>query len=157
MTQGQYTRFYIATWIDLIAPTGYGLTETSPISHMLPSSFSQLKAGSIGVLLPNLEARIVGSEDGDAAVDAADGKPGELWIRGPTIMKVKPKCLLSQSDLLSLLQGYLNNTEATLHSVTKDGWFKSGDVVERDKDGFFWIVDRRKELIKYKVCPETFY
>lgn len=101
--------------------------------------------------MPNLEARIVESDDGDALIDAADGKPGELWIRGPTIMKVNihvPRSLFIRS---SLFQGYLNNTEATLDSITNDGWFKSGDVAVRDRDGFYWIVDRRKELIKYKV------
>lgn len=118
---------------EISVTQGYGLTETSPTSHILPPGSSHLKPGSIGILLPNLEARIVESDDGDALIDAADGKPGELWIRGPTIMK-----------------GYLNNTEATLDSITNDGWFKSGDVAVRDRDGFYWIVDRRKELIKYK-------
>lgn len=67
---------------------GYGLTETSPISHVLPPKDVIRKAGSIGVLLPNLEARIVIDGESDGLVDAAQGVPGELWIRGPTIMKV---------------------------------------------------------------------
>ncbi|RDB25423.1 putative 4-coumarate--CoA ligase 1 [Hypsizygus marmoreus] len=112
---------------------GYGLTETSPITHILPPSVALQKAGSIGILLPNLEARIVVDGDGEGLVDAAEGEPGELWIRGPTIMK-----------------GYLNNKNATVEAITKDGWFKSGDICIRDKEGFYWIVDRRKELIKYK-------
>ncbi|KAK0486158.1 AMP binding protein [Armillaria novae-zelandiae] len=110
---------------------GYGLTETSPMTHLLPPQDAERKMGSIGTLLPNLEARLV-----DEGVEAAEGKPGELWIRGPTIMK-----------------GYLNNVEATKEAITPDGWFMTGDVAIRDKDGFYFIVDRRKELIKYKVIP----
>ncbi|KAK0460922.1 AMP binding protein [Desarmillaria tabescens] len=70
---------------------GYGLTETSPMTHLLPPQDAERKMGSIGILLPNLEARLV-----DESVDAAEGQPGELWVRGPTVMK-----------------GYLNNVEAT--------------------------------------------
>lgn len=67
----------------------YGLTETSPVSHALSPGLASEKAGSIGALLPNLEARLViDSEETDRVVDVAVGEPGELWIRGPTIMKV---------------------------------------------------------------------
>ncbi|KAJ6478794.1 AMP binding protein [Mycena vitilis] len=110
---------------------GYGLTEMSPTTHLLPQADCDRKMGSIGLLLPNLEARLVEDDDGD--VDAEEGRPGELWIRGPTVMK-----------------GYLNNAEATANAITRDGWFKTGDVALRDKEGFYYIVDRRKELIKYK-------
>ncbi|KAJ7832066.1 AMP binding protein [Mycena olivaceomarginata] len=110
---------------------GYGLTETSPTTHLLPHFEAERKIGSIGPLLPNLEARLVDDEEGN--VDAEEGRPGELWIRGPTLMK-----------------GYLNNPAATANAVTPDGWFKTGDIAVRDKEGFFTIVDRRKELIKYK-------
>lgn len=70
---------------------GYGLTETSPVTHIVPRKDTLRKVGSIGVLLPNLEARIVVREkdDGEADVDAKEGEPGELWIRGPTVMKVR--------------------------------------------------------------------
>ncbi|KAJ7665916.1 AMP binding protein [Mycena polygramma] len=110
---------------------GYGLTEMSPTTHLLPQADCDRKMGSIGLLLPNLEARLVEDEDGE--VDAEEGRPGELWIRGPTVMK-----------------GYLNNAEATANAITRDGWFKTGDVAVKDKEGFYYIVDRRKELIKYK-------
>ena len=70
--------------LTLFAPA-YGLTETSPTSHLLPSEAFLRKVGSVGVLLPNLEARIV--VDSDGLVDADEGQPGELWLRGPTIMK----------------------------------------------------------------------
>ncbi|KAJ6582989.1 AMP binding protein [Mycena vulgaris] len=110
---------------------GFGLTETSPTTHLLSVADSERKMGSIGPLLPNLEARLVDDDDGD--VDAEEGKPGELWIRGASVMK-----------------GYLNNASATTNAITPDGWFKTGDVAIRDKEGFYYIVDRRKELIKYK-------
>jgi acyl-CoA synthetase (AMP-forming)/AMP-acid ligase II len=91
------------------------------------------KIGSIGVLLPGLEARLAVDGNGDGDIDAAEGAPGELWIRGPLVMK-----------------GYLNNRAATKDAITPDKWFKTGDIAIRDKDGFYYIVDRRKELIKYK-------
>ncbi|KAI0079315.1 AMP binding protein [Panus rudis PR-1116 ss-1] len=108
---------------------GYGSTETSPATHVLESEFSESKAGSVGRLLPNLEARLV-LEDG---TDAAPGQPGEFWVRGPSIMK-----------------GYLNNPTATKNSITPDGWYKMGDLLMRDQDGFYFVMDRVKELIKYK-------
>ncbi|KAG5653509.1 hypothetical protein H0H81_012581 [Sphagnurus paluster] len=115
---------------------GYGLTETSPTTHLLPLADAQRKVGSIGILLPNLEARLLvdGEGDGEGDVEAEEGQAGELWIRGPTIMK-----------------GYLNNPKATRDSITPDGWFKTGDIAVRDAEGYYAIVDRRKELIKYKV------
>ncbi|KAF8231352.1 AMP binding protein [Tricholoma matsutake] len=117
--------------IDVIQ--GYGLTETSPITHFLPVEYAMHKVGSIGILLPNLEARIVIDGNGEGDNDAPEGEAGELWVRGPIVMK-----------------GYLNNPTATKDSITKDGWFKTGDIARIDADGFYYIVDRRKELIKYK-------
>ncbi|KAJ6582984.1 AMP binding protein [Mycena vulgaris] len=110
---------------------GYGLTETSPSTHMLIFADADRKVGSVGSLLSNLKARIVEDEDGH--VDAGEGQPGELWIQGKSVMK-----------------GYLNNLAATSNAITPDGWFKTGDVAIRDKEGHYYIVDRRKELIKYK-------
>ncbi|KAH7926973.1 AMP binding protein [Leucogyrophana mollusca] len=111
---------------------GYGLTETSPTIFFLPVEHAA-RVGSTGVLLPNLEVRLVSEEDGEEVSSAGMEGAGELWVRGPTIMK-----------------GYLGNPSATAASITPDGWFKTGDIVVRDKDGFYTIVDRRKELIKYK-------
>ena len=118
------------------------------------------KAGAAGMLLPTIEARLVTAEtaDSDAARDAAPGEPGELWLRGGSVMKVCVKssapCRLTEC----VDQGYLNNPDATRAAITRDGWFKTGDVATRDVDGYFSIVDRKKELIKYKVrfslaCP----
>ncbi|KAI0090784.1 hypothetical protein BDY19DRAFT_887434 [Irpex rosettiformis] len=115
--------------VNVFVGQGYGLTETSPTSHCIPAQDSLRKVGTIGPLFPNLEARLV-IEDVE---DAKEGEAGELWIRGPTIMK-----------------GYLNNPEATKNAITPDGWFKTGDIAIRDSEGFYSIVDRRKELIKYK-------
>ncbi|KAG5342590.1 hypothetical protein C0989_012094 [Termitomyces sp. Mn162] len=108
---------------------GYGLTELSPTTHLLPTPDAIRKVGSIGILLPNLEARLVV----DDTIEAGEGQPGELWIRGPIVMK-----------------GYLNNVVATKDSITPDGWFKTGDIAIRDPEGYYYIVDRKKELIKYK-------
>ncbi|EJD05874.1 acetyl-CoA synthetase-like protein, partial [Fomitiporia mediterranea MF3/22] len=108
----------------------YGLTETSPTTHVVPLEYGASKPGSVGVLLPNLEARLV-DENGN---DVPEGEPGEFWVRGPTVMK-----------------GYHNNPEATRECMTEDGFLKTGDIVIAEKDGFYSVVDRRKELIKYKV------
>jgi 4-coumarate--CoA ligase len=107
---------------------GYGMTELSPVSHLCP--IDDPRPGSIGVMLPNVEARLVDSDTGD---DVTPGSDGELWIRGPLVMK-----------------GYLNNDEATTATIDADGWLHTGDVARVDADGHFAIVDRVKELIKYK-------
>jgi 4-coumarate--CoA ligase len=106
---------------------GYGMTELSPVSHATPAG--DFKPGSSGVAVPNTECRLVAAdgEDQDA------GGRGELWVRGPQVMK-----------------GYLNNEEATRNTIDDDGWLHTGDVAELDEDGHYYIVDRVKELIKYK-------
>ena len=107
---------------------GYGMTELSPISHATPPG--NFKPGSIGLTVANTEIRIVDSDSGeDMPIDAE----GELWIRGPQVMK-----------------GYLNNPEATAEAVDEEGWLHTGDVARIDGDGHVYIVDRLKELIKVK-------
>ncbi len=108
---------------------GYGLTETSPVTHVIRPD-GQNKAGSIGPPLASTECRLV---DPETSEDVGEGAPGELWIRGPQVM-----------------QGYLNNPEATAATVDDEGWLHTGDIAAVDGDGFFTIVDRLKELIKYK-------
>jgi acyl-CoA synthetase (AMP-forming)/AMP-acid ligase II len=108
---------------------GYGLTETSPVTHC-QSAAAEAPAGSIGRPVPDTECRIVDPESGE---DVEDGERGELWIRGPQVMA-----------------GYLNNAEATAATVDGEGWLHTGDIAVRDADGFYAIVDRLKELIKYK-------
>ncbi|KAF9514738.1 hypothetical protein BS47DRAFT_1392174 [Hydnum rufescens UP504] len=110
---------------------GYGLTETLPAAHFLPLEDAVRKSGTIGKLLPNLQARLVDDSGND--IDPGPENRGELWLRGPNIMKQ-----------------YLNNPEGTKNSITPDGWFKTGDIATVDDEGFFSIVDRKIELIKYK-------
>jgi acyl-CoA synthetase (AMP-forming)/AMP-acid ligase II len=116
--------------LDSVVMQGYGMTETSPVTHMMSDEPGQDRPGSIGFLVPNTEARYVNVETGE---DAAPGERGELWIRGPQVMK-----------------GYLNNEEATTHTIDADGWLHTGDIGYVDEDGYFFLVDRLKELIKYK-------
>ncbi|KAI6044155.1 hypothetical protein EDC04DRAFT_2561790, partial [Pisolithus marmoratus] len=119
---------------NVVVVQGYGLTETSPTVFILPEEHAYRHAGSVGIAIPNQEIRLARENDGEALTDIEGA--GELWIRGPNIMK-----------------GYLNNPSATAVAITDDGWFKTGDIAVCNKDGFFTIVDRRKELIKYKVLP----
>ena len=109
---------------------GYGMTEASPVTHAVGDDVAGQTPGSIGHPVPNTECRIVelGTDE-----DVPPGEPGELWIRGPQVMK-----------------GYLNQPEATAHTINAEGWLRTGDVGRVDDDGAFWIVDRVKELIKYK-------
>ncbi|KIJ36336.1 hypothetical protein M422DRAFT_34299 [Sphaerobolus stellatus SS14] len=115
--------------VDCNFPQGWGLTETSPTCIMQDTYDWIDKPGTIGTLVSNVQARLVLDDE----TDAPEGEPGEIWIKGPNVMK-----------------GYLNNPEATRDAITPDGWFKTGDVAIVDKDNFFQIVDRKKELIKYK-------
>ena len=119
----------VAERIDCKVIQGYGLTETSPVTHLIRPE-GENRPGSIGQALAATECRLVDPETGD---DVAEGERGELWIRGPQVMA-----------------GYLNNEEATAATIDADGWLHTGDVAVRDPDGFYFIVDRLKELIKYK-------
>ena len=109
---------------------GYGMTETSPVTHSSPSELSQIKFGSVGVCAPNTECKIIDLETGETL---GRNHNGEVCVRGPQIMK-----------------GYLNQPEATAQTVDADGWLHTGDIGYADDDGHFFIVDRAKELIKYK-------
>ncbi len=89
---------------------GYGLTETSPITHVMPQSFGVNKPDSVGVCARSVSTKVVDPESGCAL---GVGEEGELWVTGPNVMK-----------------GYLNRPEATEASITSDGWLKTGDVGE---------------------------
>ena len=119
----------VAARLDCKVIQGYGLTETSPVTHVIRPD-GQNKPGSIGPALPNTECRLVDPETGE---DVAEGERGELWIRGPQVMA-----------------GYLNNPDATAETIDSDSWLHTGDIATVDSDGFYSIVDRLKELIKYK-------
>jgi acyl-CoA synthetase (AMP-forming)/AMP-acid ligase II len=107
---------------------GYGMTELSPVSHATPSG--AFKPGSVGVTVPNTEVCIVDPATGSTL---GVGDDGEVWVRGPQVMK-----------------GYLNNESATSSTIDDEGWLHTGDIGHIDIDGHLFIVDRLKELIKYK-------
>ncbi len=107
---------------------GYGMTELSPVTHA--TAEGNYRPGTSGTAVSNTECRIVDPETGE---DQDVGGRGELWVRGPMVMK-----------------GYLNNPEATAESIDADGWLHTGDVAVLDEAGHYSIVDRIKELIKYK-------
>ncbi len=108
---------------------GYGLTETSPVTHMNTRD-REIRVTSVGVPLPSTEVRIVDVTTGE---DLPPGRPGELWIRGPQVMK-----------------GYHNRPEATADMIDEEGWLHTGDIGYVDEDGYHYVIDRVKELIKYK-------
>ncbi|MCI0488886.1 MAG: 4-coumarate--CoA ligase family protein [Blastocatellia bacterium] len=116
--------------LGCIVRQGYGLTETSPVTHMSSKDPAKIKLGASGQCIPNTECRIVDTATGE---DLGSNEKGEVWIRGPQVMK-----------------GYLNNPDATAFTVDEDGWLHTGDIGYADEEGYFYIVDRVKELIKYK-------
>jgi long-chain acyl-CoA synthetase len=111
---------------------GYGLTEASPVTHCTPvdRTMKTVKVGSIGLPLPDTEARIVDLVTGEKML--AQGETGELAVKGPQVMK-----------------GYWQKPEETA-LVFRDGWLLTGDIAQMDEDGYFYITDRKKDLIKYK-------
>jgi long-chain acyl-CoA synthetase len=111
---------------------GYGLTEASPVTHCTPVNKSlPLRVGSIGVPLPDTEVQIIDVETGKPL---QQGETGELAVKGPQVMK-----------------GYWHNLEETA-MVLHDGWLLTGDIARVDGDGYFYLVDRKKDLIKTKGC-----
>ena len=114
---------------------GYGLTEAAPVTHSNPREGVR-KPGSVGIPLPDVDCRVVDIETGTREVDA--GEAGELCLRGPNIM-----------------DGYWQRPEETA-AVLRDGWLYTGDIVRMDADGYFAVVDRKKEMIivsGFKVYP----
>ncbi len=111
---------------------GYGLTEASPVTHCTPvdKSMKTVKVGSIGLPLPDTEVRIVDLDTGEKTLPV--GETGELAVRGPQVMK-----------------GYWQKPDETA-LVLRDGWLLTGDIARMDAEGYFYITDRKKDLIKYK-------
>ncbi|MFD4032226.1 4-coumarate--CoA ligase family protein [Streptomyces sp. NPDC058637] len=109
----------------------YGMTELSPGTHVVPLDAENPPPGAVGKLLPSTEMRIVSIED--PATDLGVDTDGEILIRGPQVMK-----------------GYLGRPGATADMIDGDGWVHTGDVGRVDADGWLFVVDRVKELIKYK-------
>jgi acyl-CoA synthetase (AMP-forming)/AMP-acid ligase II len=120
--------------LGAIVKQAYGMTELSPVSHLIPESAPRVGAG--GLVVRNTEVKII---DIDTGRELGPHQRGEIWVRGPQVMR-----------------GYLNRPEATAETITPDGWLKTGDIGYADEDGYFYIVDRLKELIKvkaYQVAP----
>ena len=122
------SRFESLTGVPTVQ--GYGLTETSPVTNMDYVEPERRRPGSIGPALSDTDEKIVDPED--ASRELAAGEVGELLIRGPQVMK-----------------GYWRNLEASSETI-KNGWLFTGDMARMDADGYVYIVDRKKELIKYK-------
>ena len=114
--------------LGCLVAQGFGMTEGSATFTITP--LDAPRRGSVGRLLPGTEARIVDPERG---TDLGPGRTGELWLRGPQVMR-----------------GYRHNPEATAATVDRDGWLHTGDLCYADADGYLFVVDRLKELIKYK-------
>lgn len=115
---------------------GFGMTETSPVTHMNPFDPSRRKIGSVGIPASNTLARIVDLSGN--MEDVPVGESGELVVKGPQVMK-----------------GYHNNPKATSETIV-DGWLRTGDIARMDEDGYFYIVDRIKDMIisgGYNVYP----
>ncbi|UCD33331.1 MAG: long-chain fatty acid--CoA ligase [Desulfobacterales bacterium] len=115
---------------------GFGMTESSPVTHINPFAGGKRKVGSVGVPVTDTESRIVDITDGNT--DVPVGETGELLVRGPQVMK-----------------GYWNKPEETAQTLT-DGWLHTGDIGKMDEEGYFYIVDRKKDMILsggYNVYP----
>lgn len=113
---------------------GYGMSELSPVSHAIPAE-GGMPVSSVGVLIPNCDAKLVDPESGEELEEHGDDgltAPGEIWVRGPNVML-----------------GYLNRPDATAETLDADGFLHTGDIGVHHVDGYFTIVDRLKELIKY--------
>jgi long-chain acyl-CoA synthetase len=105
---------------------GYGLTEAAPVTHCNPI-YGERRAGSIGLPFPDVEAKVM---DYETFAEKPAGEDGELWLRGPQVMK-----------------GYWNKPDETAKTVVEDGWLRTGDIARVDADGYFYIVDRLKDII----------
>ena len=111
---------------------GFGLTESTPVTHINPFAGGKRKVGSIGVPISDTQCRIVDVDDGET--DVLVGESGELLIKGPQVMK-----------------GYWNNPEETAKTLT-NGWLHTGDIAKMDEEGYFYIVDRKKDMIISGGC-----
>ncbi|GFQ02858.1 4-coumarate--coa ligase-like 6 [Phtheirospermum japonicum] len=109
---------------------GYGMTESTAVGTRGYNTAEVCKYSSVGLLSPNVEAKVV---DWVTGSHLPPGSVGELWLRSPGNMK-----------------GYLNNIEETMAALDKDGWLHTGDIVYFDQEGYLYVIDRLKEVIKYK-------
>jgi acyl-CoA synthetase (AMP-forming)/AMP-acid ligase II len=120
----------VASRLHVPVVQGYGMTETSLAIALTPPDPAKVKLGAVGVLIPNLEGKVV---DPVSGAELGRQERGELLVRGPNIMR-----------------GYLNNPDATGVTIEPEGWLHTGDIAYVDDEGYLFVVDRLKELIKYK-------
>ncbi len=125
------TALAFADRFDCRVLQGYGMTETSPVTHLVRRASGNIPIESIGPPVPNTDCRVL---DMDTGRELGPEERGELFVRGPQVM-----------------QGYLNDDEKSRAMIDSEGWLRTGDVVYADREGNFYIVDRAKELIKYKA------
>ncbi|WP_267615538.1 AMP-binding protein [Gordonia bronchialis] len=131
----------VAKRLNLHMLQGYGMSELSPVSHIIPADTKAALGqddpplSSTGWAIPNTENKIVDPATGNEIDLPSEGlsEPGELWVKGPNVML-----------------GYLNNEQATADTIDADGFLHTGDMAQVDPTGCVYIVDRLKELIKYK-------
>ncbi|MGD0114528.1 MAG: AMP-binding protein [Dehalococcoidia bacterium] len=116
------------TLFKCIVSQGYGMTETSPTINTNP--FERIKLESVGPPSPDTLEKIVSPDTGD---ELPVGEVGELMVKGPQVMK-----------------GYWNNPKETADCLTSDGWLRTGDIGRFDEDGYLYLIERKKEMIKYK-------
>lgn len=116
--------------LHCLVTQGYGMTETSLACHVTPDDPGRVKQGASGLTLPNMASKVIDTVSG---AELGVGERGEICVRGPNVMR-----------------GYLHDAEATARTLDAEGWLHTGDVGYADADGYFYVVDRVKELIKYK-------
>ncbi len=125
----------VAARLGCTVRQGYGMSEMSPVSHTIPEDRDDIPLGTVGVTLPNMRCKIVDPATGEEIEQPSSGvsPPGELWCKGPNVMV-----------------GYLADPESTANTLDADGYLHTGDVATVSSEGYVSIVDRVKELIKYK-------
>ncbi len=125
----------VAERLGCIVRQGYGMSEMSPVSHTIPTDRDDISLDSVGITLPNIECKLIDTVTGNEIALPSQGtsEPGELLCRGPNIMR-----------------GYLGNEAATRETIDTDGFLHTGDIATVTSEGIVTIVDRLKELIKYK-------
>ena len=122
------TRVQSVTGVPVLQ--AYGMTETSPYTNADFAESDRARPGSVGPAGADTEQKVVDLEEG--VRELPPGEEGELLMRGPQVM-----------------QGYFDDPESTAETLTDDGWLRTGDIARMDREGYLWIVDRKKELIKF--------